>query len=102
MTKHSSNKNRSQDTSRTAIVCSAPRVGAKVPDYILDLLDDAVAFEVEKHLAECVHCKEKYLTVLRARAAATKKSELETGNDAVETNEQADPDCSESLVEVKS
>jgi hypothetical protein len=98
MTKHSNNTNTSQDTSRTSNFCSAPQVSAKVSDYIFDLLDDAVAFEVEKHLAGCNHCKEKYLTVLRVRAEAMEKPEIETGNDPVETNDQKDP---ETLVGVK-
>jgi hypothetical protein len=108
MTKHSNNKNTSQDTSRakdtsrTVILCSSSEVSAKVPDYIFDLLDDAGAFEVERHLTECIRCKEKYLTVLRSRAEALEKLEIETGNDQVETSNEKDPDCSEPLVGVKS
>lgn len=92
MTKHSNNKN----TSRTVILCSAPELSLKVSDYIFDLLDDAVAFEVEKHLAGCKSCKEKYLTVLRVRAESMGKP-VEP-DDPAETNHQKDP---ESLVGVK-
>ncbi len=99
MTIHSNNKNTSPDTSRTDIGCSAPQVSAKVADYLFDLLDDAVAFEVEQHLSECIHCKEKYLTILRAQAEAMGESEIEVANDSVDTPDQKGP---ESLVGVKS
>ncbi len=94
MTKHSNNKN----TSRTVILCSAPELSLKVSDYLFDQLDDAVAFEVEKHLAVCNHCKEKYHTVLRVRAEAMEKRGVETDDDPVETNHQNGP---ETLVGVK-
>ena len=91
--KNSHNKNTSQDTSRavdasrtpdesrTAIHCSAPNMSALVSDYIFDLLDDAVAFEVEKHLAECSLCKEKYLTVLRSRRVPANQKPEEPDDD---------------------
>lgn len=89
-----------QETSRTEIPCAAPELSAKVSDYIFDLLDDAVAFEVEKHLGGCNQCKEKYLTVLRVRAEAMEKPGIETGNDPVETDDHNDPET-ETLEEVK-
>ncbi|HEY0725602.1 MAG TPA: zf-HC2 domain-containing protein [Pyrinomonadaceae bacterium] len=89
-----------QDASQTDIPCAAPELRTKVSDYIFDLLDDAVAFEVEKHLAGCTECKEKYLSVLRVRAEAMEKPGIETGNDPVETDDHNDPET-ETLEEVK-
>ncbi len=53
--------------------CTCPEVGSLVPDYIVELLDDPRSVMVEEHLAECGHCKHRYLTVLRIRAAAALK-----------------------------
>jgi len=110
MTKHSNNTSQdtslaqmtspAQDPSQTGIPCAAPELSAKVSDYIFDLLDDAVAFEVEKHLGGCNQCKEKYLTVLRARAEAMENPGIETGDDPVETDDHNDPET-ETLEEVK-
>jgi anti-sigma factor RsiW len=51
-------------------VCTCPAVGALLPDYIVELLEDPAAEKVERHLVDCRHCKERYLTILRARARA--------------------------------
>ena len=51
------------------LTCTSPRIGSQLPDYIVDLLDDTAAEEVETHLGDCVHCKRLYVTVLRFRAA---------------------------------
>jgi anti-sigma factor RsiW len=51
-------------------VCTCPAVGALLPDYIVELLEDPVAEKVERHLVDCRHCKEKYLTILRVRGRA--------------------------------
>ncbi len=48
--------------------CIAPKIGSRLPDYILDLLNDKDAEEVDTHLANCVHCKRLYVTVLQFRA----------------------------------
>ena len=54
-------------------ICRDPEVGSLVPDYIVELLDDSTSATVEEHLACCGHCKQRYLTVLRIRAAAALK-----------------------------
>jgi anti-sigma factor RsiW len=58
------------DTSRTKGFCTNTEIGARLPDYVLDLVDDSEAEEIERHLTECIFCKENYLTVLRARGTA--------------------------------
>lgn len=45
-------------------VCDSPAVGELLPDYIAELLADSIAEEVEDHLLDCLHCREKYLKVL--------------------------------------
>jgi hypothetical protein len=54
-------------------ICRDPEVGALVPDYIVERLDDSASATVEEHLACCAHCKQRYLTVLRIRAASALK-----------------------------
>ena len=58
----------------TSVTCTSPKIGSRVPDYILDILDDAAAEEVETHLATCLHCKTLYVTVLRIRATRDKRT----------------------------
>lgn len=67
-TKHSKNND-----SHIEDTCCHPEVGSLVPDYIVDLLDDSTSAMVEEHLADCNHCKRRYLAVLRIRAAAAHK-----------------------------
>ncbi|HEY6803053.1 MAG TPA: zf-HC2 domain-containing protein [Pyrinomonadaceae bacterium] len=75
--------------SQNADVCRNPDLGILVPDYILELLDDASCLIVEQHLAECVHCKERYLTVLRMRATACfKKQEQKKTDDEVNDDDR--------------
>lgn len=50
--------------------CVHPEVGSLLPDYIIDLLSDDAAEEVEEHLLACGHCREDYLNILSLRAAA--------------------------------
>lgn len=54
-------------------VCTCPAIGALLPDYIVDLLDESMAEKVESHLVDCRHCKAGYVTVLRVRRAARKQ-----------------------------
>jgi anti-sigma factor RsiW len=51
-------------------LCVDPAVGAMLPDYIVDLLEEPEAEEVDQHLIDCHHCKGKYLTILRIRYTA--------------------------------
>lgn len=45
-------------------VCNSPAFGELLPDYIAELLADSIEEEVEEHLLDCLHCREKYLKVL--------------------------------------
>jgi anti-sigma factor RsiW len=76
MTTQSNNNHKSH----IVAVCSCPALGCKLPDYIVDLLDDAEAYQVEQHLVECQGCKERYLTVLRIRGEALARREAVTAD----------------------
>ena len=60
--------------SHAGATCTAPQIGSRLPDYIVDLLDDTAAEQVETHLVECQHCKSLYMTVLQIRAARGKRT----------------------------
>lgn len=45
-------------------------MGALLADYIVNLLEDLEAEEVEDHLILCDGCKERYLTVRELRGLA--------------------------------
>lgn len=75
MTTHTEN-----NKSHTVLDCLCPAVGSKLPDYIVDLLPDDDAFEVEQHLAECNHCKERYLLVLRVQSEASMRRKITIPN----------------------
>jgi hypothetical protein len=51
-------------------LCIKRGVGAIVADYIVGLLEDSEAEDVENHLLECRRCKEKYLLILDLRGSA--------------------------------
>jgi anti-sigma factor RsiW len=70
-------------------VCTCPSLGARLPDYIVELLEDLAAEEVEDHLLECRHCKERYLTILRIRSAAL---QARRGQEGVEQPDSATED----------
>jgi hypothetical protein len=59
-------------------VCACPAVGERLYDYIVDLLEDPVAEEVEDHLLNCRCCRQEYLKLLSLRGA---KGEPETKHD---------------------
>lgn len=46
-------------------LCTNPQLGARLPHYIANLLDDAESEKLEAHLNDCRHCKDHYLTILR-------------------------------------
>lgn len=58
---------------RKLTTCTNPAQGSQLADYITNSLDDEAAFTVERHLAECGHCKQRYLTVLRVRESGRRK-----------------------------
>jgi hypothetical protein len=80
------------DSSRDDTACVHPAVGSKLPDYIVNLLDDNEAFEVDQHLVDCRYCKDKYLFVLRVqreaavriKAATTNRENATLSNDSLE------------------
>ena len=51
-------------------VCIDPAVGSLLPDYIVDLLEETAAEQVDQHLIDCQSCKEKYLAILRICSTA--------------------------------
>lgn len=53
--------------------CIASVLGSLLPEYIVGLLDDAQGEQMERHLAECVRCKERYLTMLHVRREAMRR-----------------------------
>jgi hypothetical protein len=80
MTAHSKNNNHQNGTSHSPIACVSPAIGAKLPDYIVDLLDDEAAFAIEQHLGQCELCKERYLLMLRVRSEAPERVEVAAPN----------------------
>lgn len=67
-------KNQSnQTTAQPGTSCIAPALGAKVPDYIVDLLDDEKAEIVENHLLECDSCRATYMTIISIREAGRRR-----------------------------
>lgn len=50
--------------------CICPDVGELLSHYIVDLLSDSAAEEVEEHLIFCRFCREKVLRMDKIRSAA--------------------------------
>jgi predicted anti-sigma-YlaC factor YlaD len=73
MTTQSNNNNNRNGNSHFVIACESPTIGEKLPDYIVDLLNDEEAFVIEQHLAECKFCKERYLLMLAVRSEAPQR-----------------------------
>jgi hypothetical protein len=65
--KNSENNSKVNTRLRRSVLCTSPALGAQVPDYIVDRLDDEQAEVVENHLLDCKHCREMYLTIIRIR-----------------------------------
>lgn len=59
--------------SRRSLSCTAPALGAQVPDYIVERLDDEQAEVVENHLLDCKYCREMYLTIVRIQEAGRRR-----------------------------
>jgi hypothetical protein len=53
--------------------CTYPAIGALLPEYIIESLEESIAEKVEGHLSECQHCRDRYVTVLKVRRAARRK-----------------------------
>lgn len=56
--------------------CVRPDVGDLLPDYIVDLLSDDAAEEVEEHLLLCGNCRRDYLHILSLRETMRKTLSL--------------------------
>jgi hypothetical protein len=50
--------------------CTCTDLGAKLRDYVLDLLEDLAAEEVEDHLLDCRNCRDRYLKALNILGTA--------------------------------
>lgn len=50
--------------------CTCPALGELLTDYIVDLLTDSAAQEVEKHLLHCRSCNDDYRKILALRETA--------------------------------
>jgi hypothetical protein len=50
--------------------CTDPDMRELLPDYIVELLADSAACEVEDHLLFCRRCREDYLSILSVRSTA--------------------------------
>lgn len=72
--------------------CTDVAVGVLLPDYIVELLEEPAAEAVEEHLVTCRHCKERYLTILRARGAVLRKHPRRD-----EDEDETEPDHQEGL-----
>jgi len=83
-TQSNNNHNHHHGNSHLAISCVSPKIGERLPDYIVDLLNDEEAFVVEQHLAECRLCKERYLLMLRVRSEAASHKEVTVPEDDAE------------------
>lgn len=82
MTTNSNNNNNNHHASSPiAIACVSPNTGEKLPAYIVDLLNDEEAFEVEQHLVDCKLCKKRYLLMLRVRSEALVRREVAVTQD---------------------
>ena len=68
-------KNNSKHTTapRPGTLCTAPALGAQVPDYIVERLNDQQAEVIENHLLECKDCRETYMTIICTREAGRRK-----------------------------
>jgi hypothetical protein len=75
-----SQNNETQDESHTARECLCPELGSQLPAFIVGLLPDRAAFQVEQHLVKCVYCKEMYLSVLSAKSEETPERKIATPN----------------------
>jgi|KBSSwiStaDraftv2_1062776.scaffolds.fasta_scaffold884620_1 anti-sigma factor RsiW len=53
-------------------VCYHTDVAALVPEYFTGQLEEALAETVERHLADCNECRERYLTLIRVQGEAQK------------------------------
>lgn len=71
-------------------VCTVPALGELLPDYIAELLSDAIAQEFEDHLLDCLSCREKHLKVLSIGDALREaKAALGDGEEGVRQDETA-------------
>lgn len=49
--------------------CTSPSLGELLTAYVVELLEDSAAAEVEDHLLDCLHCRDKYLKMLTLSSA---------------------------------
>ena len=68
-----SEKTTKRQAARPGTLCTAPNLGARVPDYLAELLDDAEAEVIENHLGECNDCRTTYLMIIGLQEAGRRK-----------------------------
>ncbi len=76
MTTNSNNNNNHHGNSPFAIACVSSNHSERLAAYIVDLLNDEQAIEIEQHLNQCELCKERYLLMLRVRSEAPMRREV--------------------------
>jgi anti-sigma factor RsiW len=64
MSIHTNTHPRKSTEAQSAGACTCSPLGELLPDYIIDILEDSVAREVEDHLLDCPPCREKYLKII--------------------------------------
>ena len=72
-----SQNNETHDEAHTVRGCVCPELGSQLPAFIVGLLADNAAFQVEQHLVKCVHCKKMYLSVLSAKSEEAPRHKVE-------------------------
>jgi anti-sigma factor RsiW len=64
-------------------------LGELLLDYIVDLLEESVAEEVEDHLLDCAYCEERYQTILNIRSASRRKTRGAEGEQVLQPERAA-------------
>lgn len=76
--------------------CINPDMRELLPEYMVELLTDAAAEEVEEHLLFCRYCREDYLKILgmrgRARHARLTHGDREAAISYTEQSLESDPE----------
>lgn len=62
-----SDKSNQKGESVAEQLCTAPSLGALVPAYLVDVLDEHVEEAVEQHLIACDDCHARYMTIIQVR-----------------------------------
>lgn len=66
--------------------CTHPTLGERLSAYIVGLLEDTEAKEIEDHLLDCRSCREFFSSVLSMRGEARKMNATRIGTDESTAN----------------